>query len=96
MHTVHGDSMYPLLRSGQRVLVNRFAYRISPPAVDDILVFRRPDSRVLMVKRVTAITAGPRYELRGDNAGESFDSRHFGVLEGAAIIGRVEFLDRSR
>lgn len=88
--------MYPLLRSGQRVLVNRFAYRINPPAVDDVLVFRQPDSGTLMIKRVTAVMTGPSYDLRGDNSSESLDSRHFGVLREDAIIGRVEFLGRNR
>ncbi|MBI4202790.1 MAG: signal peptidase I [Chloroflexi bacterium] len=39
--TVHGHSMAPALRHGQRVLVDGDAYRDAPPARWDIVVFRQ-------------------------------------------------------
>jgi nickel-type superoxide dismutase maturation protease len=92
LHTVSGDSMLPTVKSGQVVVVNRFAYLASKPAIGDVLVFRYPGSRRLMVKRVFQIIEGPRYIMVGDNQGESFDSRHFGSLDLDSIVGRVEFL----
>lgn len=41
-YRVQGSSMAPTLRDGQRVLVNRLAYRLHPPRTGDIVVFRRP------------------------------------------------------
>ena len=84
--------MFPAVRSGQVVVVNRFAYLASGPAVGDVLVFRLPGSEQLMVKRVFEIVEGPRYVMIGDNQGESLDSRHFGSLARDNIVGRVEFL----
>lgn len=86
--------MLPLIRSGQLVIVNRYAYRLRDPAINDVLVFRHPDSDGLMVKRVSAIADGPLYFVTGVNSSESVDSRHFGGLLPDAIVGRVEFLGR--
>ncbi len=94
MHIVSGNSMYPLIRPGQTLIVNRYAYLFSLPDVDDVLVFRHPDSGELLVKRVSAIADGPMYHVRGVNLPESLDSRHFGGLTPEVIIGRVEFLGR--
>ncbi|MFN8526136.1 MAG: signal peptidase I [Chloroflexota bacterium] len=41
---VTGDSMYPLLHPGERLLVDRGAYRASEPRRGEIVVFRRPGS----------------------------------------------------
>lgn len=53
---VDGDSMAPALTAGQYVLVSRLAYRLTAPALGDIVVARepvRPD--VLCVKRIAGV-----------------------------------------
>ena len=96
LHTVSGTSMYPRIQPGQVVIVNRYAYFFSQPEINDVLVFRQPDSGRLMIKRVSAIADGPVYYVTGDNSQESLDSRHFGVLTRDTIIGRVELLGEQR
>lgn len=55
--TVHGDSMTPTLRHGQRVLVRRTAAL----GRGDLVVFRRPrdPTRAWMIKRVAAAPGDP-------------------------------------
>ena len=88
--------MAPTYRPGDRVVVNRLSYRSDDPSPGDIVVVRDPEreGRVL-IKRVAPPpngdgAAGGFYVL-GDNAAESRDSRHFGMVERRAILGRVLF-----
>lgn len=39
---IPSSSMFPTLRDGDRILVNRFIYRLSPPHRGDIIVFDAP------------------------------------------------------
>ena len=41
-YKIPSESMEPTLDVGQRVLVNRFLYRFSDPAINDIIVFHPP------------------------------------------------------
>ncbi len=50
---VSGDSMQPSLASGDFLLVDRFAYRNSPPERGDMVIART--GRELMVKRVVGV-----------------------------------------
>lgn len=43
-YKIPSPSMYPTLKVGDRILVNRLAYRTHPPSRGDIVVFGRPDS----------------------------------------------------
>lgn len=58
------------------------------------LRYREEDVVVIMhnglekIKRIRAIQNG-RYDVRGDNASKSTDSRHFGLLEKRDIAGKV-------
>ncbi len=52
--TVQGQSMHPLLDSGDVVLVNRMVYEFSSPDRMDVVVFRRDDQKTY-VKRVIGI-----------------------------------------
>ncbi|MGH9305014.1 MAG: nickel-type superoxide dismutase maturation protease [Acidimicrobiales bacterium] len=82
---ITGFSMVPELVPGDRVLVDRHA-RI---AVGDVVALHDPrEERRCIVKRVVGIEShGLRVE--GDNSDESTDSRHFGPVPGALVIGRV-------
>ena len=84
---VSGNSMQPGLSPGDRLLVVP-VLRIREGQVVAVSDPRRPE-RVL-VKRVHSILGG-LVEVRGDNAGESTDSRHFGRVPRSAVIGRAVY-----
>jgi signal peptidase I len=81
---VHGRSMEPGLREGDRLLV-RYGARVRPGA--RVLV-RFPDG-TLAVKRAaearTTRTGGPGWWVLSDNAEQGVDSRHRGVLPADAV-----------
>lgn len=79
--------MFPLLKSGDEVLLDLRAYRKQPPQIGDIVVANHPtQSGVKIVKRVTAVHASYTFQLEGDNPGQSTDFDH---VAGEQIIGRV-------
>ncbi len=82
---VAGESMLPTLRPGDWCLVRRGG-RIRPGAV---VVIERPDRPgLLVVKRAVQSTAAGWWVL-GDNPVRSDDSRVFGPVPAAAVVGRV-------
>lgn len=57
-------SMEPTLVPGDRVMVNKLAYRLGEPKPGDIIVFRYPlDPRTIYIKRLIAV-GGQTVELR--------------------------------
>lgn len=101
-YIVDGASMEPAYRAGDRVLVNRLAYRRRPPKPGDVVVLRDPErvGRYLLKRIALApVDPTPRVEphagapsgvwVLGDNAAESRDSRRFGAVPPAAIIGQA-------
>lgn len=84
---VSGNSMLPGLLPGDRLLVVP-VLRIREGQVVAMSDPRQP-GRVL-VKRVHSIHAG-LVEVRGDNIAESTDSRHFGRVPRASVIGRAAY-----
>lgn len=87
---ITGNSMAPLLKPGDEVLVNPWAYRRMPPKPGDIVVARHPYRTDLrLVKRVTAVLADSSCLIEGDNPSESTDSRSFGAVAPEQILGRV-------
>ena len=125
---VGNRSMLPTLQPGDRLLVDRWAYRWREPERGDVVLLRHPDSstgaaikRIVglpgehvairggvltvgaeihpepYVARATPWTAAewwPRtaeYVVLGDNRAESRDSRHFGPVTRAALLGRVRY-----
>lgn len=95
---VHGRSMYPTLAPDEWVLFDRLIYRTEKPARGDIVLARDPrQRRRLIVKRVTGVPGdetadgrlGPeQYFLQGDNPESSTDSRTYGPVRRADLIGR--------
>jgi signal peptidase I len=89
---VAGNSMGPVLRPGDLVLVDRWTYRQREPRVAEVVLLVGPGG-VPLIKRVAAHPeerAGhERVWVEGDNAGESADSRSFGPLPRSAVRGRV-------
>jgi len=82
--------MLPLLKPGETILIDPKAYRRDPPCPGDIVVARHPyHSHLRVVKRVVAEVDNGRCLLAGDNPSESTDSRSFGSVDIAQILGRV-------
>ncbi|NEP11912.1 MAG: nickel-type superoxide dismutase maturation protease [Symploca sp. SIO2C1] len=87
---VVGISMLPLLLPGDEVLVDRWAYRRSLPASNDVVVITPPDrSDIRLIKRVVAVHQNGACFVQGDNPSQSTDSRVFGWVEPHFILGRV-------
>ena len=87
---VTGNSMEPLLQPGEQILINPYAYRKSPPQVNDLVVVIHPyKSNLEIVKRIVAIREDNSYFLQGDNLSHSTDSRNFGTVAFNLIRGKV-------
>ncbi len=85
-YVCEGKSMYPTLRDGEKVLVDRAA-KIK---AGDIIVARHPIEQTSeIVKRVKEINERGNYFLVGDNLEDSNDSRHFGAVTKEYIKGKV-------
>ena len=87
---VTGNSMLPLLKPNEEVLVAPSAYRKSLPDVGDVVVLVHPiRSELILVKRIAAIDLDNNCFLLGDNLTESQDSRHWGTVKYTNLIGKV-------
>lgn len=104
-------SMEPAVLRGDRVLVDKTAYRRLPPRVGDVVIFVYPDDRSKMyIKRIgglpgNMVTLADGREERvphglawvlGDNRGESVDSRDFGYVPLRDVIGKARQIYWSR
>ena len=87
-YKISGNSMKPVLKDGDYVLVNRLAYIFKTPQVDDIIAALDPRDKKTLIKRITKIQNG-KYVIQGDNKNFSTDSRNFGMIEKKSIIGKV-------
>jgi nickel-type superoxide dismutase maturation protease len=89
-YRIVGRSMYPTLSSGDKVWVDLRAYAGSRPQEGEIVLVRHPyRTNLRMVKRVVRVLSDGRCLLAGDNAAESTDSRTFGAVPKAYVLGRV-------
>jgi len=52
--TVSGQSMYPTMTAGDKVLVNKLQYHLSDPQRLDVIIFRTQDNK-LSVKRIVGL-----------------------------------------
>lgn len=82
-----GPSMEPALRNDEWWLVQRTS-AVRPGDVVLLTHPHRPD--LLVVKRVVR-AEGTGWWVEGDNPEASEDSRHFGPVPAAAIVGRVRW-----
>lgn len=88
---VHGMSMAPTLRPGDRLIVEALSYRSRLPRSGEIVLANDPrePSREL-VKRVRQVDSGAgTAELVGDAAETSTDSRTFGLIPVGSLRWRV-------
>jgi nickel-type superoxide dismutase maturation protease len=83
---VEGNSMSPLLNSGDLVLIDPKA----PIEPGDVVLTRHPfRSSVRIVKRLISVEPDGRLFLEGDNPDESTDSRNFGTVSPTDLLGKV-------
>jgi nickel-type superoxide dismutase maturation protease len=87
---VTGDSMQPLLTPGQEVLMDPHAFQARSPQPDDIVIAQHPhQSGLCIIKRIAFVESDGSCYLKGDNAGESSDSRQFGLISSQRFLGKV-------
>jgi nickel-type superoxide dismutase maturation protease len=84
---VHGPSMAPALRHGDRLLVWLRGPRRTP-SVGTVVLVDLPD-RPLSVKRLVSVEPGGMIRIEGDNEFASTDSRTLGSLPASALRGVV-------
>lgn len=87
-YIVSGESMEPTFHAGDRLFVCRFWYRLRPLRVGDVVVLTDPRDDKLLLKRITAVEEGHIFVV-GDNKAMSTDSRTFGAVSSARIVGKV-------
>lgn len=90
-YRVEGESMLPLLKSGDRVLLKKEKeYRAG-----DIVVTQHPYKQsVRLIKKIEK-TSGDRFFLVGLNHEASTDSRVFSAIPKSQILGRATSLLQS-
>jgi signal peptidase I len=88
MAVVHGRSMAPTLREGDRLLVSYAA----APVAGDVVVARFADGTVAVkraVERRTVRYGAPGWWLLSENPDEGVDSRHRGPVPEDDVLGVV-------
>jgi nickel-type superoxide dismutase maturation protease len=76
--------MEPTVRDGDWLIVRKLG---RPPRVGELVVAADPrEPTRLLVKRVTAV-AGDSVTVAGDSPDRSTDSRHFGAIASATVVG---------
>lgn len=83
---IEGDSMLPILSSGDRVVVDPHSEVTSG---DIVVAFHPYKKSVSVVKRVAEVLPDGRFYLLGENPAESSDSRQFGSITREDIYGKV-------
>ncbi|MGK7942824.1 MAG: nickel-type superoxide dismutase maturation protease [Crocosphaera sp.] len=87
---VTGNSMFPILKAGEEVLVNTKAYHHCLPEIGDLVIAWHPyQPNLRIIKRVVQVDENGECFLIGENSLESSDSRSFGCVSLQQIIGKV-------
>ena len=79
--------MYPVLKAGEELLLRPLS-RTESARVGDIVVLNDPRGGRQLVKRVVRVEADEIW-VEGDNRLDSTDSRTFGAVPRASVVGRV-------
>ena len=82
---VSGQSMEPSLSHGDMILIDESVQSIQE---EDVVLLQHPLDDIVLVKRVIFEEEG-RFFVQGDNSKQSTDSRQFGMIPKASIIGLV-------
>ncbi len=103
VYKIASESMWPELLKGDRVVVDKTAYRRIPPQRGDIIVFVYPDDRSMVYCKKVAGLPGSILKdgekdftvphgmvyVYGNNPSKSEDSRVFGPVPLRDVIGKV-------
>jgi nickel-type superoxide dismutase maturation protease len=84
---VSGESMLPTYAAGDWLVATK-AGRVEPGQV--VVIERESRPGILLIKRVIR-TEAEGWWVEGDNASASDDSRTFGAVSAAEIVGRIRF-----
>ncbi len=60
-----------------------------PLGVGDVVVVNHPSKPIMIIKRVAEISAEGLLDVRSDNRADGTDSRHFGRIDPARVVGRA-------
>lgn len=82
---ISGDSLYPLLKNGQRVICRK-VWKSTSIHEDDIVIFDK-NPHGLMIKKIKRVQQ-KTYHVEGTDA-LSIDSRNFGLLQHDEIQYKV-------
>jgi hypothetical protein len=78
--------MAPALQPGDRLLVGTWL----AACVNDLVALRDPESpSTFLIKRVAGVAPSGDVTVHGDNRNVSRDSRHFGPVPRALVVGRA-------
>lgn len=95
---VKGASMSPTLRSGDRCLLNRFAYLTREPQRGELVVLRDPETDELIVKRIvgmpceTVIMRNDAAYVNGHRMHEPYASRY--IRNDTSPLGKATVVPR--
>ena len=87
---VDGDSMMPTLENGDRMIVNKFSYKIGEPSRFDIVVFHAPEQKDY-IKRVIGVP-GDFVEYKDDQLyinGEAIDEPYLDAYKAQISEGNL-------
>lgn len=97
---VKGQSMEPLCKEGDFILLDKLRYLVYEPKVGDIVVLRHPvqqDRFILKyIMRDMMSEYGALYWVEGLNKEESSDSRSFGWIPRNIIMGKAKIIQRPK
>ena len=80
--------MSPEFKRGTRVVVQK-KWFFCKPRLNDVIVLKDPRDGKLIIKRITNVRQNTTFYVLGDNRQQSTDSRVFGWVSKADIIGKV-------
>ncbi|MED5271653.1 MAG: S26 family signal peptidase [Candidatus Thermoplasmatota archaeon] len=91
MITIEGDSMSPTIKNGEFKWVDYSKKALEMLKVGDIVLFKNPFGKNLIVKRIDNIDIEKGYWMKGDNKNilESTDSETFGYVKSQNLKGKV-------
>ena len=96
---VKGQSMEPLCKEGDFVLLDKLSYIMLKPKVGDMIVLRHPqeEGRLILKYITKEKMEGGRmfYWVEGLNKQGSSDSRNFGWVPREFILGRAVMVKKS-
>lgn len=86
---VRGTSMSPAIEDGDWLLVDPDAWHGRAPRPGELVVLDDPrGTGLILVKRIHAVGTDGRLDVRGDAPDASTDSRTFGPVDPALLLGR--------